>query len=694
MKNGKRNAVKVFTLALLVGLWGAAAWGLDSNVVRVDTRPGLGGHIGAGVEEVGTPDGGPVRLWDTTEGTDGWTKLESGGETADVCVLNALEVAGGRMEGEVCWNAERVHVVRDDVVVAPGARLLLDSDVVVKFAEGAKIRMEEDGAFVARGAVFADAADDSIGGDTNLDGSATNPDGSEWWLDEPAMASLARVTLADGTGVGYADRFYTPGEPYGMLPEPSRRGALFGGWFTAPNGEGAVIWPSTPVAGGGILYALWTPLRVSIDPASASVSAMGGSGRFDVSANAAWTAVSGADWLGVSPDGDEGDGKVSWTAAMNESGEGRSATIRVQLAGADGFRDFTVEQPGMPAVAAPVIDPADGTEFEGNLERVFITCATEGAVVRCTLDGTDPGEDSAVYAGSFNVFDTTTVKARAFAEGMRPSPVASSRIVRLRTLAEAIDQPLWNVATDGASPWTVVSDTTHDGAFAARSGTLGNNQTNRLYATVEGTGTLAFWWKVSCEDDPSVYDNWDFVSFSVDGVEAARMDGDSGWVRFEKAVAGEGAHLLEWTYRKDRGDETATEDAAWLDQVTWEPTVGDIAVPVSWMEGLGLLGAGDDPAAAADADPDGDGLTNAQEYFLGTDPNDPDSALEIGVEMVDGHLHLTWQPDLAGGNYRVEGKKSLVDDSDEKWVDITDGLDIEKSQYNFFRIKAVAPSME
>lgn len=690
-----KKSILVGFAAAFAGLWATASWGLDSNVVRVDTRPGLGGHIGAGVEEVGTPDGGPVRLWDTTEGADGWTTLESGEETASVCVLNTPEVAGGRLEQETWWDADRVHVVRDDVVVAPGARLWLEPGVAVKFAEGARIAVEEGGTLVARGALLADAADDSVGGDTNLDGDATAPDGTESWLGEPAVAALVRVALADGAGAGYPDRFYTPGEPYGPLPEPSRRGALFSGWFTEPNGGGTAAQPDVPVeAGTTALYALWIPLRVAIDPASAMVPAVGGTGSFDVSANAAWTAGTEADWLGVTPADGTDDGRVQFTADANESGNARFATIRVQLAKADGFRNFTVEQPGMPTVAAPLIDPADGTEFEDNLERVFITCATEGAVVRYTLDGTAPGEGSPVYASSFNIFDTTTIKARAFAEGMRPSPVASSRIVRLRTLAEAIDQPLWTVATDGASPWTVVSDTTHDGAFAARSGALGNNQTNRLYATVEGAGTLAFWWKVSCEDDPSVYDNWDFVSFSVDGVEAARMDGDSGWVRFEKAIAGEGAHLLEWTYRKDRGDETATEDAAWVDQVTWEPTVGDIAVPVSWMEGLGLLGAGDDPAAAADADPDGDGLTNAQEYFLGTDPNDPDSALEIGVEMVDGHLHLTWQPDLAGGNYRVEGKKSLVGDADEEWVDITDGLDIEKSLYNFFRIKAVAPKAQ
>lgn len=680
------NIRAVLAVAGLVALWGVAARGLDSNVVRLDTRGGLGGYIGAGVEEVGEPDGGGVRPWDTTEGADGWTTLESQGETSAVCVLNAPGVEGGRMEKETWWDADRVRVVRDDVVVAPGARLWLEPGVAVKFAEGAKIVVEEGATLVARGAMLADAADDSVGGDTNLDGDATSPGGNEWWLDEAAVGALARVSLADGVGAGYPDRFYTPGEPYGVLPEPTRRGAVFGGWFTAPNGEGTAVGPSTPVAEGGALYALWTPLRVDIDPASANVSGWGGNGTFSVSANAAWTAATAADWLAVSPDGAEGNGAVSWTAAANESGEGRSATIRVALADADGFRDFTVNQAGVPAAAAPVIDPADGAEFEGNLLRVVISCATEGAVVRYTLDGSEPGEESGVYAASFNVFDTTTVKARAFVEGMRPSAVASARIVRLRTLAEAIDQPLWSVATDGAAPWTVVSEDAHDGAHAARSGTIGNSQTSRMTAVVEGAGTLAFWWKVACEDDPSPYADWDFAAFSVDGAEAARMDGDSGWVRFEKTIAGEGAHTLEWNYRKERVDEIATEDAMWVDEVVWEPTAGDLAVPVSWMEGLGLLAASGDAADAANADPDGDGLTNAQEYLLGTDPNDSDSALFAGFEWKDGHWNVTWEPDLVGGNYRIMGRKSLVDG--EEWEDVTDTPDLENSGYQFFRVKA------
>ncbi len=43
------------------------------------------------------------------------------------------------------------------------------------------------------------------------------------------------------------------------------------------------------------------------------------------------------------------------------------------------------------------------------------------------------------------------------------------------------------------------------------------------------------------------------------------------------------------------------------------------------------------------ADPDGDGMTNLEEFLAGTDPNDPDSVLEItGIESGDGLTSLRW----------------------------------------------------
>ena len=54
-----------------------------------------------------------------------------------------------------------------------------------------------------------------------------------------------------------------------------------------------------------------------------------------------------------------------------------------------------------------------------------ITCATEGATIRYTLDKTDPVETSDVYTDAVTLTDGQTIKAKAFLTGHKPSEIAS-----------------------------------------------------------------------------------------------------------------------------------------------------------------------------------------------------------------------------------------------------------------------------
>ncbi len=54
-----------------------------------------------------------------------------------------------------------------------------------------------------------------------------------------------------------------------------------------------------------------------------------------------------------------------------------------------------------------------------------ITCATEGATIRYTLNGTDPVEASEIYSDVVTLTDGQTIKAKAFLTGHKPSEVAS-----------------------------------------------------------------------------------------------------------------------------------------------------------------------------------------------------------------------------------------------------------------------------
>ena len=75
--------------------------------------------------------------------------------------------------------------------------------------------------------------------------------------------------------------------------------------------------------------------------------------------------------------------------------------------------------------AKPTFDPGAGTEFVGSIE-VTIACATAGATIYYTTDGSRPTTSSAVYSGPITLTERTTIKARAYAPDLGPSAVSTA----------------------------------------------------------------------------------------------------------------------------------------------------------------------------------------------------------------------------------------------------------------------------
>ncbi len=345
------------------------------------------------------------------------------------------------------------------------------------------------------------------------------------------------------------------------------------------------------------------------------------------------------------------------------------------------------ENPGQ--VETPVITPADGTLFEGNSQKISISCATAGAVIRYTLDGSEPTESSAAYVGAFNIKATTTVTVKAFKEGIYASAVAAVVIHKRDCtdtigLAEALDVPDWTVQV---ADWRVVTDVTHDGSDAARSGTLADGKTAWFSTTVSGKGRLGFWWKVSCEDDPDD-DNWDHMRFLCDGVEMARLDGITDWKLVEVELKTDAVHLLRWEYVKDASD-AAGEDCAWVDQVVWQPetsetTTTEVPVPYTWLDRYGLVTGGDYEGAGNALGLNG--YRNWESFVAGLNPTNTDSKFVARIEMVDGVPVISWTPDLgADRRYITEGVTELGG----KWTEIKS--DADKADKRFFRVRVVLP---
>ncbi len=135
--------------------------------------------------------------------------------------------------------------------------------------------------------------------------------------------------------------------------------------------------------------------------------------------------------------GESEDYEISWESidAFDESAiEGRELTATGTISFAD--RGSYVSHDGdtetvtvkvrvaaKGTVETPTASVKPGTYRAA--QRVKLECATEGATIRYTTDGSDPTEGSPAYDGAaIEVAHNATVRARAYADGMNPSGVA------------------------------------------------------------------------------------------------------------------------------------------------------------------------------------------------------------------------------------------------------------------------------
>ena len=75
-----------------------------------------------------------------------------------------------------------------------------------------------------------------------------------------------------------------------------------------------------------------------------------------------------------------------------------------------------------PIVSTPSL-PEGLSLFKGEM-TMEMSCRTEGAAIHYTLDGSEPTEASPEYKEPFSLTESARIRARAFKEGMVPSPEA------------------------------------------------------------------------------------------------------------------------------------------------------------------------------------------------------------------------------------------------------------------------------
>ena len=84
---------------------------------------------------------------------------------------------------------------------------------------------------------------------------------------------------------------------------------------------------------------------------------------------------------------------------------------------------YTVTEPVVEPIEAPVFNPAAGEVEKGT--KVSIACATEGAVIYYTVDGTEPTAESTEYKDEIAINEDMTIKAIAV-KGEAKSEVAEA----------------------------------------------------------------------------------------------------------------------------------------------------------------------------------------------------------------------------------------------------------------------------
>ena len=131
-------------------------------------------------------------------------------------------------------------------------------------------------------------------------------------------------------------------------------------------------------------------------------------------------------------------------------------------------------------------------------------------------------------------------------------------------LAEALNTPDWIYVPAAYSFWVGQTEVTHDGVMAARSGSLPNSETASMQTTVNGPGTLKFWWRVSSES------NRDWLKFFVNSNEFVRISGEVAWQQKIYELP-PGPQILRWDYSKDSIN-TNGQDRAWVDQIEFSQT--------------------------------------------------------------------------------------------------------------------------
>ena len=175
-------------------------------------------------------------------------------------------------------------------------------------------------------------------------------------------------------------------------------------------------------------------------------------------------------------------------------------------------------------VATPEFSVASGAVNSGT--SVTITCATEGAKIYYTTDGTEPTASSIEYTGAISVTAAVTLKAIAVKSGMNDSAVASASYLIIPTKATCVPGDF--VLKDGTMlPKDItLTDTQKSNVAAVIVRAAADGKPALGVGIVHNSSGLAW-----CKDSATGYRT--NITALQGGKTSGYMDGSDGWERLK-----------------------------------------------------------------------------------------------------------------------------------------------------------------
>jgi len=115
--------------------------------------------------------------------------------------------------------------------------------------------------------------------------------------------------------------------------------------------------------------------------------------------------------------------------------------------------------------------------------------------------------------------------------------------------------------TSTGAIWSATTDAAHAGSYSAGSRNIGGGRWSYIQRTLETSGTLTFWWKVS------IVSKFDYLRFYINGIPQDSIFGTTSWQREEYSVS-EGDEI-RWSFY-NYSSFPGGSNKGWIDDVSLE----------------------------------------------------------------------------------------------------------------------------